>query len=295
MIKQKNTTSHGEVQLGFLDPLVRSYGTDVVPGAAEKWEISGDGVTYTFHLRDAKWSDGVDVTADDFVQAFVRMFQSAPASAIYDDILNGAALRGGTAKPEDLGVKAPDPKTVVFTLRAPAPYFLGLLTSHFAGPGRADMIEEMMNLVGLDGEHLNRFPHEFSGGQRQRIAIARALVLNPEFVICDEPISALDVSIQGQIVNLLKDLQRRIGLTYLFIAHDLSMVKYISDRVGVMYLGRLVEVAPKKELFENPRHPYTQALLSAVPIPDPRRERARTELTPQGELPSPMQWPALSQ
>ena len=112
---------------------------------------------------------------------------------------------------------------------------------------------------------------------------------NPEFVICDEPISALDVSIQGQIVNLLKDLQRRIGLTYLFIAHDLSMVKYISDRVGVMYLGRLVEVAPKKELFANPRHPYTQALLSAVPIPDPRRERARMELTPQGELPSPMQ------
>jgi len=154
---------------------------------------------------------------------------------------------------------------------------------------RLSMIEEMMNLVGLDAEHLNRFPHEFSGGQRQRIAIARALVLNPEFVICDEPISALDVSIQGQIVNLLKDLQRRIGLTYLFIAHDLSMVKYISDRVGVMYLGRLVEVAPKKELFENPRHPYTQALLSAVPIPDPRRERARTELTPQGELPSPMQ------
>ena len=154
---------------------------------------------------------------------------------------------------------------------------------------RISMIEEMMSLVGLDAEHMNRFPHEFSGGQRQRIAIARALVLNPEFVICDEPISALDVSIQGQIVNLLKDLQRRIGLTYLFIAHDLSMVKYISDRVGVMYLGRLVEVAPKKELFENPRHPYTQALLSSVPIPDPRRERARVELTPQGELPSPMQ------
>jgi oligopeptide transport system ATP-binding protein len=154
---------------------------------------------------------------------------------------------------------------------------------------RLSLIEEMMSLVGLDAEHMNRFPHEFSGGQRQRIAIARALVLNPEFVICDEPISALDVSIQGQIVNLLKNLQRRIGLTYLFIAHDLSMVKYISDRVGVMYLGRLVEVAPKKELFENPRHPYTQALLSAVPIPDPRRERARVELTPQGELPSPMQ------
>jgi ABC-type oligopeptide transport system ATPase subunit len=130
---------------------------------------------------------------------------------------------------------------------------------------RLSVIEEMMNLVGLDAEHLNRFPHEFSGGQRQRIAIARALVLNPEFVICDEPISALDVSIQGQIVNLLKDLQRRIGLTYLFIALDLSMVKYISDRVGVMYLGRLVGCA-EEGAVRNPRHPYTQALL-AVPIP----------------------------
>jgi oligopeptide/dipeptide ABC transporter ATP-binding protein len=152
---------------------------------------------------------------------------------------------------------------------------------------RRAKVEEMMGLVGLDPGYMNRFPHEFSGGQRQRIAIARALVLEPGFVICDEPISALDVSIQGQIVNLLKALQRRIGLTYLFIAHDLSIVKYISDRVGVMYLGRLVEVAPKAELFARPRHPYTQALLSSVPIADPVRERARVELTPLGEPPSP--------
>jgi oligopeptide transport system ATP-binding protein len=154
---------------------------------------------------------------------------------------------------------------------------------------RRAKVEAMMSLVGLDPAYLNRFPHEFSGGQRQRIAIARALVLDPDFVICDEPISALDVSIQGQIVNLLKDLQRRIGLTYLFIAHDLSVVRYISDRVGVMYLGRLVEVAPKRELFDRPRHPYTQALLSSVPIPDPRRERARTGQAPRGEPPSPME------
>lgn len=148
------TEDHGEVQLGFLDPLVRSYGTDVQPGAAEKWEISEDGMTYTFHLRDAKWSDGVDVTANDFVHAFTRMFQSAPASAIYDDILNGAALRGGTAKPEELGVKAPDPKTVIFTLRAPAPYFLGLLTSHFAAPGRADMVQKHGDAYGASVESL---------------------------------------------------------------------------------------------------------------------------------------------
>jgi oligopeptide/dipeptide ABC transporter ATP-binding protein len=149
-------------------------------------------------------------------------------------------------------------------------------------------IAEIMSLVGLNREYQNRFPHEFSGGQRQRIAIARALVVDPEMVVCDEPISALDVSIQGQIVNLLKSLQQRIGLTYLFVAHNLSMVKYISDRVGVMYLGRLVEVAPKDELFANPLHPYTQALLSSVPIPDPRLEAARVEKTPEGELPSPM-------
>ena len=153
---------------------------------------------------------------------------------------------------------------------------------------RIEKVAEIMALVGLDREYRNRFPHEFSGGQRQRIAIARALVVSPEMVVCDEPISALDVSIQGQIVNLLKSLQQRIGLTYLFVAHNLSMVKYISDRVGVMYLGRLVEVAPKDELFGNPLHPYTQALLSSVPIPDPKLEAARVERTPEGELPSPI-------
>lgn len=148
------TEDHGEVQLAFLDPLVRSYGPDVQPGAAESWEISDDGMTYTFHLRDAKWSDGVPVKAGDFVHAFTRMFQSAPASAIYDDILNGADLRAGKAKPEDLGVKAPDDKTVVFTLRAPAPYFLGLLTSHFAAPGRADLVEKFGDGYGASIESL---------------------------------------------------------------------------------------------------------------------------------------------
>jgi oligopeptide/dipeptide ABC transporter ATP-binding protein len=154
---------------------------------------------------------------------------------------------------------------------------------------RRERVRDTMGLVGLDAEYQNRFPHEFSGGQRQRIAIARALIVDPEMVVCDEPISALDVSIQGQIVNLLKALQERIGLTYLFIAHNLSMVKYISDRVGVMYLGRLVEVAPKNELFSNPLHPYTQALLSSVPIADPRLEATRVEKTLECELPSPIE------
>jgi len=152
---------------------------------------------------------------------------------------------------------------------------------------RVEKVRAMMERIGLNPEYENRFPHEFSGGQRQRIAIGRALVVEPDMVVCDEPISALDVSIQGQIVNLLKSLQRSRGLTYLFVAHDLSMVKYISDRVGVMYLGRLVEVAPKAQLFEAPRHPYTQALLSSIPIPDPSEERRRVENPPKGELPSP--------
>ncbi len=154
---------------------------------------------------------------------------------------------------------------------------------------REQKVFEVLEKVGLNPEHVTRFPHEFSGGQRQRLAIARALAVEPRFIICDEPISALDVSIQGQIVNLLKELQKTYGLTYLFIAHDLSMVKYISDRVGVMYMGRLVELADKKELFANPKHPYTQALLSSIPIPKPHLERQRREIPISGEIPSPLE------
>lgn len=149
---------------------------------------------------------------------------------------------------------------------------------------RKKRIEELLDLVGLNTDHATRYPHEFSGGQRQRIGIARALAVNPKFIICDEPISALDVSIQAQVVNLLQELQERLGLTYLFIAHDLSMVKHISDRVAVMYLGKMVELATSEELYSNPLHPYTKSLLSAIPVPDPEVEsqRKRILMTAEG-------------
>lgn len=156
---------------------------------------------------------------------------------------------------------------------------------------RKDRIRELLEMVGLNTEHANRYPHEFSGGQQQRVGIARALVVNPEFIVCDEPISALDVSIQSQVVNMLEDMQEELGLTYLFIAHDLSVVRHISNRIGVMYLGTMVELSTSYELNKNPLHPYTKTLISAVPVPDPEKSKTRQRIVLEGDIPSPINPP----
>jgi oligopeptide transport system ATP-binding protein len=227
-----------------------------------------------------------------FGRTVIQLYEPTDGRIVYDGReINGSlpsAERHGFTRKMQMIFQDPyaclNPRMKVIDIVAEGIDAHGILS----GEERTKKVLELLETVGLSEEHANRFPHEFSGGQRQRVGIARALAVNPEFVICDEPISALDVSIQAQVINLLKELQEKRGLTYLFIAHDLSMVKHISDRIGVMYLGAMVELADSESLFEAPLHPYTQALLSAIPIPDPDVEKSRSRIMLEGSLPNPV-------
>ena len=224
----------------------------------------------------------------------LRLYQPTSGTIIFNgtDI---SSLPERRIKPfrKDMGVIFQDPFGSL-NPRQSAGSIVGdpLKVHHMAtGSEMNDRVSELFRIVGLDPGMMDRVPHEFSGGQRQRIGVARALACRPSLIICDEPISALDVSIQAQIINLLEELQEKLGLTYLFIAHDLAVVQHISDRVAVMYLGRIVEMTESGELYENPLHPYTRALLSAIPIPDPKVEKTRTRIVLKGEVPSPIMPP----
>ena len=229
-------------------------------------------------------------------RVLVRLYEPSGGEIIYDGN-NLAEAKGEAAHTLNRKLQmifqdpqaSLNPRMVVSDIVAEGLDIHGLVTNKRE---RLERVHELLETVGLNKEHANRFPHEFSGGQRQRIGIARALAVDPEFIVADEPVSALDVSIQAQVINLLKKLQHEKNLTYLFIAHDLSVVKYISDRIGVMYLGVMVEMTDSDKLYEDPLHPYTQALLSAVPIPDPDVESDRERIVLEGDVPSPVNPPS---
>jgi oligopeptide transport system ATP-binding protein len=223
-------------------------------------------------------------------RTIIRLYEPTAGQVIFDDV-DLASLKGGELRRlrRRMQMIFQDPYASLNPRMAVGSIIAEPLEVHRVARGQAkrERVQELLQLVGLNPNFANRYPHEFSGGQRQRIGIARALALNPALIICDEPISSLDVSIQAQVVNLLEDLQERLGLTYLFIAHDLSMVRHISDRMAVMYLGKIVELTDRDEIYLNPLHPYTQALMSAVPVPDPELEAQQKRIILEGDLPSP--------
>jgi oligopeptide transport system ATP-binding protein len=254
-----------------------------------------DGVTFEVHRGETLGLVGESGCGKSTIgRAMIRLREPTSGSVRFDGVdlasLNSGELRRMRRRMQIIfqdPYGSLDPRMTVGSIVSEP-----IETHHLAkGAAKAERVAELLRLVGLDPKYVRRYPHEFSGGQRQRIGVARALAVEPEFIVCDEPISALDVSIQAQVLNLLTDLRASLGLTYLFVAHDLSVVKHISDRVAVMYLGKVVEIGPPDELYAAPGHPYTRALLSAVPVPDPVSERKRKRVILKGDVPSPVNPP----
>ena len=254
-----------------------------------------DGVTFEVRRGETLGLVGVSGCGKSTIgRAMIRLREPTDGSVRFDGVdltsLNSGALRKMRRRMQIIfqdPYGSLDPRMTVGSIVSEP-----IETHHLAtGEAKKERVAELLRLVGLDPKYVRRYPHEFSGGQRQRIGVARALAVEPEFIVCDEPISALDVSIQAQVLNLLTDLRSRLGLTYLFVAHDLSVVKHISDRVAVMYLGKVVEIGPPDQLYAAPGHPYTRALLSAVPVPDPVSERKRRRVILKGDVPSPVNPP----
>jgi len=258
------------------------------------WVKAVDGVSFTIREGETFGLVGESGCGKTTVGRTILRLQPASGGSVFFDGEDVFGKRKGDLKPlrRNMQIVFQDPYSSLDPRMPVGDIIAEGLQIHGIGDQkeRQAVVLEMLDKVGLNPYHANRYPHEFSGGQRQRIGIARALALRPKFIICDEPVSALDVSIQSQILNLLRSLSEEFGLTYLFIAHNLSVVEHISDRVGVMYLGKLVEVAHREELYHNPLHPYTRALLSAIPLPKPRSKRERIVL--KGEIPSPLNPPS---
>jgi oligopeptide transport system ATP-binding protein len=259
------------------------------------WVQAVDGVSFEIHRGETLGLVGESGCGKTTVgRAILQVYRPTAGRVLFDGVdltaLRGEALR---RRRRDFQMIFQDPYASLDPRAKVADIVAEPLEVHGLASGRAkqERVAELLGQVGLNPAFAARYPHEFSGGQRQRIGVARALAASPRFVVCDEPISALDVSIQAQIINLLERLQGQLGLTYLFIAHDLAVVRQICDRVAVMYLGRIVEIAPRVELYARPRHPYTRALLSAAPVPDPRVERTRERIILTGDVPSPIDPP----
>jgi oligopeptide transport system ATP-binding protein len=261
-------------------------------GKAEKTVHAVDGISFTIYKGETFGLVGESGCGKSTTgRTIIKLYDPTGGEIVYDgDEIGHLSEKEMKAYRQRIQMIFQDPYASLNTRMTVTDIIGEGIDTHklLVGKERQERIYTLLERVGLKREHASRYPHEFSGGQRQRIGIARALAINPDLIICDEPISALDVSIQAQVVNMLEDLQKELGLTYLFIAHDLSMVKYISDRIGVMYLGKMMEIATSDDLYETPLHPYTKALLSSIPLPDPEANKNNNRIVLEGDVPSPI-------